>query len=79
VPLQLPDGGAVVVDALWRRKRLVVETDGRLTHSMPAAFERDRHRDAQLALAGFTVVRFTWRQVTQKPGQAAVTLRRLLA
>ncbi len=78
VPLLLPDSGAAVVDALWRRECLVAETDGLGAHSTRAAFERDRHRDAQLTLAGFTVVRFTWRQVTKNARQVAVTLGRLL-
>jgi very-short-patch-repair endonuclease len=67
-----------VVDALWRRERLAVETDGLAAHGTRAAFERDRHRDAQLLLAGFKVVRFTWRQVIDEASQAATTLRVLL-
>jgi very-short-patch-repair endonuclease len=67
-----------IVDALWRRERLVVETDGRTVHARQAAFERDRHRDAQLLLAGFKVVRFTWRQVTKEARQVAATVRSLL-
>jgi hypothetical protein len=79
VALSLPDGGEVVVDALWRRQRLVAEADGRAAHATRAAFERDRrHRDAQLLLAGFRVVRFTWRQVTQEPRRVAATVRSLL-
>jgi len=52
------------VDLLWRRERLVVETDGAATHLTPAAFEEDRRRDAALQVAGLRVVRFTWRQIT---------------
>jgi very-short-patch-repair endonuclease len=51
------------VDFLWRRQRLVVETDGAATHLTPIAFEEDRRRDAALQVAGFRVVRFTWRQI----------------
>ena len=78
VPLFLADGDTAVVDALWRRERLVIETDGRATHATGAAFERDRRRDAQLLLAGFAVVRFTWHQVTQDAPYVVATLRRLL-
>lgn len=45
--------------------RLVVEVDGRRFHDDPDAFERDRERDALLALWGFRVLRFTYRQVTE--------------
>jgi very-short-patch-repair endonuclease len=68
------------VDFLWPAARLVVEIDGFAYHRTRQAFERDRRRDAQLAAACFTVVRFTWRQLTEEPeavvAQLAVLLRR---
>jgi len=67
------------VDSLWRRERLIVETDGRDVHTTRRAFERDRERDQRLMLAGWRVVRFTWRQLTREPERVAATLRALLA
>ena len=43
--------------------RLVIEVDGRAYHSDPRAFERDRRRDALLVARGYTVLRFSYRQV----------------
>lgn len=54
-------------DFLWRDERLIVETDGRATHGTRQAFERDRARDAELTAAGWRVLRFTWRQLTEQP------------
>jgi very-short-patch-repair endonuclease len=71
-------GGAVKADFLWRRERLVVETDGWGSHGTRRAFEGDRRRDRRLQLAGWTVVRFTWRDVRDRAGEAAATLDRLL-
>ena len=62
------------VDFWWPAAGLVVETDGFATHGTRAAFERDRHRDAQLALAGLTVRRFSHRQVTREPALVARVL-----
>ncbi|MES1192692.1 MAG: DUF559 domain-containing protein, partial [Solirubrobacterales bacterium] len=45
------------VDFYWPHKRLIIEADGYTYHSMPSSFERDRERDQQLTLAGYTVVR----------------------
>jgi very-short-patch-repair endonuclease len=59
------------VDFLWRDRRLIVETDGYRHHGTRAAFESDRERDLRLKLMGFTVVRFTYRQVTTADGFAA--------
>lgn len=67
------------VDFFFREQRLVVETDGRETHLTRAAFERDRARDAHLAVAGHRVVRFTYRQVLRDQSAVAATLRALLA
>ena len=70
--------GPFLVDFLWRRQRLVVETDGFETHRTRARFEADRARDAELKLLGYEVVRFTYRQVTDEPSRVAATLRLLL-
>ncbi len=67
-----------VVDFLWPDRRLIVETDGAETHAIRAAFERDRVRDAELTAAGYRVVRFSHRRVTDRPHAVAGTLRALL-
>jgi Protein of unknown function (DUF559)/Transcriptional regulator, AbiEi antitoxin len=77
--ITLPDGVSYQADFLWRAERLIVETDSRWFHSHRAAFESDRLRDQRLTLAGFTVVRVTWRQVDREPGRVADTVGRLLA
>ncbi|MET0603541.1 MAG: DUF559 domain-containing protein [Baekduia sp.] len=68
-----------MVDFFWPAARLIVEADSYTYHSMPSAFERDRERDQQLTLAGYTVVRFTYTQVTQTPTLVRRRLRRLLS
>jgi hypothetical protein len=65
-------------DFVWRRRRLIVELDGRAFHSTPADFERDRARDRKLHAAGWCVVRVTWRQLHDDPDALASDLRRLL-
>lgn len=73
------DGSAIEVDFHWPAHRLAVETDGHASHGTRQAFERDRERDRHLVLAGWRVVRFTWRQVIEAPSEVAGTLRALLA
>jgi hypothetical protein len=68
-----------MVDFHWPGTNLVVETDGFLYHSTPSAFEADRARDQTLTLAGYTVVRFTYHQITRESTVCAERLRRLLA
>jgi hypothetical protein len=37
------------VDFVWRDQRVIAELDTYMTHGSRTAFERDRHRDRQLA------------------------------
>jgi hypothetical protein len=66
------------VDAVWRAQRLIVELDGRAFHDGPAAFERDRERDAHLMAAGYRVLRITWRRLSDRGEREARRLRGLL-
>jgi very-short-patch-repair endonuclease len=66
-----------VADFVWPDHRLVAETDGR-DHRRASRYESDRERDAKMMLAGYRVVRFTWRQLTRRPEYVISTLRALL-
>jgi Protein of unknown function (DUF559)/Transcriptional regulator, AbiEi antitoxin len=57
----------LMVDALWRSERVVVELDGHATHANPVANEEDRRREMMLRRAGFRVCRYTWQQVARQP------------
>jgi very-short-patch-repair endonuclease len=77
-PLVNSTVGRWEVDFAWPERRLIVETDGRGTHSTPGAFERDRLKDAELTVAGWRVVRITQRRLEEDPAAVTVQLRRLL-
>jgi very-short-patch-repair endonuclease len=55
------------VDFALPSERIVIEVDGWATHGRRAQFEHDRRRDADLVVAGWVVLRFTWLQVTRRP------------
>jgi len=67
------------VDFMWPQKQLVAEVDGFEFHSGQAAFESDHIRDADLAMAGYRVVRFTYRKVMFEPAFVTSRLKVLLA
>jgi very-short-patch-repair endonuclease len=75
-PLDVPDHGHCEVDFFWPAYHLIVETDGWETHGTRAAFEHDRARDAALQAIGHRVVRFTRREVRDRP---RTVIRRLRA
>jgi very-short-patch-repair endonuclease len=80
--IPLPDVNVRVagceVDALWRERRVIVEVDGADGHATRGQMERDRQRDLALRAAGFSVHRYTWRQVTTRSKLVAADLRRAL-
>ena len=55
------------VDMLWRELRVIVEVDSYRWHLGKASFDSDRARDADLEARGFTVLRFTAKQIAEEP------------
>ena len=66
------------VDFLWRSQRLVVETDFWSYHRGSVAFEDDHARELDLHAAGYTVRRFTDRQLEEEPRRVAAVVRAAL-
>jgi very-short-patch-repair endonuclease len=64
-----------VRDFYWPHRRLVVEADSYRWHRSPAALNADRERHVELTLAGYTVLRFTWEQVTRRRDYVIRALR----
>jgi very-short-patch-repair endonuclease len=67
--------GPYTVDFLWRRQRLVVETDGYAAHRGRQAFEDDRARELYLHGRGLRVRRFSDRQIEHRAGEVAAAVR----
>ena len=76
LPIPITNGlvNGCEVDFHWPDAKLIVETDGRTTHDNRFAFERDRQRDLELKLAGWEVIRITWRQLRDQPERVVALL-----
>jgi very-short-patch-repair endonuclease len=59
--------GRVIVDVAFPDRRVAVEVDGWAWHTDPERFQRDRNRQNELVTAGWTVLRFTWLDLTERP------------
>jgi very-short-patch-repair endonuclease len=62
------------VDFVWAEARLIVETDGWQAHGTRQAFERDRHRDAELVAKGWRVVRISYARLERDPDWVAARI-----
>jgi very-short-patch-repair endonuclease len=67
------------IDFGYLDERVVVEGDGRRWHTLFDAFEEDRRRDNAAQLAGWIVLRFTWRMIIDEPEMVATSIREALA
>ena len=71
-------GSPTSLDATWPDQRVIVECDGFAAHGTRKAFEGDRAKDRGLIVAGWRVVRLTWRQLTEESELIGRQLRELL-
>jgi len=71
-------GSRPKVDLVWIDGRLVVELDGYPDHTTRRAFMGDRHRDYELALSGYTVLRLANDEIAQDFGRAIEKIRDLV-
>ena len=62
-------------DVRFEKLRLVIEFDGFAFHTDHAAFEDDRRRQNAFVKNGWTVLRFTWSQLTRNPDEAIADIR----
>jgi very-short-patch-repair endonuclease len=65
-------------DFVWLERRLVVEVDSWIAHGTPRAFQADRTQSNALQLAGWTILRFTYADVTRRPEVVAAQVRAVL-
>lgn len=67
-----------LVDLLWAEGQLVVEVDGYRYHSNQFAFSRDRHRDYELLLSGYVVLRLPHDEVVSGVEMAVEKIRNVV-
>ena len=73
-----PVGGGREVDIAFPAQRVAIELDGWAWHVDPARFAADRAKGNDLVAAGWTLLRFTWQDVTRRPGRTIARIRHAL-
>lgn len=59
--------GFAIIDVAFPTSLLAIEVDGRAWHSDSRRFVADRRRQNAIVRQGWTVLRFTWEDLTQRP------------
>jgi hypothetical protein len=72
----LPNG--LIPDFRWPTHQLIVEADGAAYHADPLAREDDAQRQARLEAQGEHVLRVSYKQVSENPGDTTERLREAL-
>lgn len=72
----LPLGGGREIDIAFPAERVAIELDGWAWHVDPARFTADRTKGNDLADDGWTLLRFTWRDVFKTPDHTVARIRR---
>ncbi len=67
------------VDFYWPAHGLVVEVDGYQWHRTRPKFEHDAAKGAALVAGGLALIRFTWRQMEDRPLAVAARLAQAIA
>lgn len=68
--------GPWAIDLAFPAVRVAVEVDGWAWHSDPERFRTDRRKQNALVAAGWTVLRFTWSDVHDRPAETVGRIRR---
>jgi len=78
-PVRTVRAHTYTVDVLWAAGQVAVEIDGYYWHSAPEAFRHDRHRDYELSISGYTVLRLTHDEVVEDTSRAVEKIRDVVA
>jgi very-short-patch-repair endonuclease len=78
-PVHDDDGLIGLVDVAFESVKLALEFDGWAYHVTPDRFISDRRRQNRLVAAGWTVLRFTWRDLAERPEYVIGTITAMLA
>jgi hypothetical protein len=65
-------------DDAYPQVRLGIEWDSRAWHQQRRAMSSDRRRDRAAAMHGWRILRFTWEDVTERPGEVSSAVAHML-
>lgn len=73
------DRGEAILDFAYVDEKIAIEADGFQWHSSRQQLDHDRERGNALAMLGWIVIRVTWTQLRDRPGEMVGAIRSILA
>ena len=67
------------IDVAFPAARIAIEIDSWAWHTDPERFRADRHKGNDLVAAGWTLLRFTWHDIAERPDATVARIRAALA
>jgi very-short-patch-repair endonuclease/predicted transcriptional regulator of viral defense system len=77
-PVRFNAAVIAAVDVAFVERRLAIEVDGMAFHIGADRFQGDRTRQNDLIRAGWTVLRFTWADISYRPDYVVASIRAIL-
>jgi very-short-patch-repair endonuclease len=78
-PVRQRPTGSYRADFAYPKPMILIEVDGWNSPGTPRALDGDLRRQNALVLEGWTILRFTWKQVTEAPDGLAAIIRASLS
>lgn len=70
--------GGYELDLAFPERQVAIEVDGWAYHHDATTFQADRRRQNAVVLAGWTILRFTWHDLNQRPADVVAEIRAAL-
>ena len=71
-------GKVYALDGAFPQIKLAVEADGEIWHNNPNKIEQDKQRDINLSQQGWTVLRFTDKEIEKQPRDVAMVIQQAM-
>jgi len=71
-------GKEYILDGAFPQIKLAIEADGEIWHNNENKIKSDQHRDTNLSRQGWTVLRFTDKEIERQPKDVAMVIKQAM-
>jgi very-short-patch-repair endonuclease len=71
-------GKEYILDGAFPQIKLAVEADGEIWHNNPQKIQSDKNRDVSISRQGWTILRFTDKEITKQPKDVGMVIKQAI-